>query len=102
MSATVVPINIVLRVDTAANWTEANPVLLLGEEGYERDTRSKKIGDGVSVWNSLPYYLIQGLPAVAIFDSIGRVKYGVLSGEIIGQDDEGIDIWDLRLTTVVS
>lgn len=101
MSTTVVPINIVLRVDTAANWTAANPVLLLGEEGYEQDTISKKIGDGVTAWNDLTYYLIHGLPALVISDSLGKIKYGLLTGEITGIADDGSDIWDLRLTTVV-
>jgi len=45
------------RRDTAANWTSANPVLLLGEIGYVSDstTGALKIGDGATAWNSLPY-----------------------------------------------
>lgn len=43
------------RRDYAANWTSANPVLQLGEVGWERDTRKAKLGDGVTPWNSLPY-----------------------------------------------
>lgn len=44
-----------LRNDIAANWTEKNPVLLLGELGIETDTNKFKIGDGNSTWNALPY-----------------------------------------------
>lgn len=44
-----------LRRDTAANWTTANPVLAQGEEGYELDTGKRKVGDGVTTWNSLAY-----------------------------------------------
>lgn len=40
---------------TAAQLTAENPVLLEGEIMYERDTGKYKIGDGVTVWNSLPY-----------------------------------------------
>ena len=43
------------RLDTAANWTSANPLLLNGETGKETDTGKKKEGDGVTLWNLLPY-----------------------------------------------
>lgn len=44
-----------LRSDTAANWTAVNPVLALGEPGYETDSLRFKIGNGSSNWNSLVY-----------------------------------------------
>jgi hypothetical protein len=50
---------ILVRRDTAANWTSVNPVLGLGEGGYETDTRLKKTGDGVKAWNDLPYQNIR-------------------------------------------
>jgi len=40
---------------TAAQWTAANPVLLLGEPGFEKDTGKVKIGDGTSTWSALAY-----------------------------------------------
>ena len=43
------------RRDTAATWTEANPVLAQGEPGFEHNTGRLKIGDGVTAWNSLAY-----------------------------------------------
>jgi hypothetical protein len=43
------------RRDTAANWTAANPVLALGEIGWETDTRKAKLGDGSTAFNSLAY-----------------------------------------------
>lgn len=43
------------RRGTAAQWTSVNPTLLAGEPGYETDTLKYKIGDGVTVWTSLPY-----------------------------------------------
>jgi hypothetical protein len=46
-----------LRNDTAANWTAADPVLLLGEIGVETDTRRYKIGDGTTAWSGLSYYI---------------------------------------------
>ena len=47
-----------LRRDTAANWISANPVLLVGEVGFETDTRKLKLGDGSTAWTSLLY--VQG------------------------------------------
>lgn len=43
------------RRDTAANWVVANPVLASGEKGIETDTHLEKLGDGVTLWNSLGY-----------------------------------------------
>jgi hypothetical protein len=45
-----------IRRGTAAQWTAANPVLLLGELGLETDTRRIKAGDGTTSWSSLLYY----------------------------------------------
>jgi hypothetical protein len=55
MSQTI-PARIVIRRDTAANWTAANPVLLQGEWGFETDARKLKIGDGATAWSALSYY----------------------------------------------
>jgi hypothetical protein len=42
-----------LRHDTAANWTSANPVLALGEAGYDTTNNALRIGDGVTNWGNL-------------------------------------------------
>ena len=44
-----------IRRDTASNWTDENPVLALGEPGYETDTYNLKVGDGSTDWANLPY-----------------------------------------------
>lgn len=44
-----------VRKGTAAQWTAANSLLFAGELGLETDTKLVKIGDGVTVWNSLGY-----------------------------------------------
>ena len=44
-----------LRRDTAANWTENNPILAAGEPGLETDTGKTKYGDGTTAWISLGY-----------------------------------------------
>jgi hypothetical protein len=43
------------RRGTAAEWTSANPVLGVGEEGYEIDTQRYKRGDGITAWTTLGY-----------------------------------------------
>lgn len=64
---------VISRVDTAANFTSANPVLALGEMAWEQDTNRIKVGDGVTAWTSLPYR----------FEGIS--DHGALSG--LGDDD---------------
>lgn len=46
---------ILLRNDTKANWTTANPILGKGEVGIESDTRLFKFGDGKTKWDALKY-----------------------------------------------
>lgn len=43
------------RRDTSANWTATDPVLQLGEVGWETNTLKAKIGNGSSVWSALSY-----------------------------------------------
>lgn len=45
-----------LRRDTSANWLAADPVLSVGEPGFETDTNTLKIGDGASTWSALSGY----------------------------------------------
>ena len=48
---------ILTRRDTAQNWYDQNPTLLIGEQGYETDQRGLKFGDGVTQWRDLPYFM---------------------------------------------
>ena len=43
------------RRDTAANWILNNPILALGETGWETDTGRVKLGDGATTWTNLQY-----------------------------------------------
>lgn len=45
------------RRGTFSQWDTANPILNIGEIGYESDNNKFKIGDGVNHWNDLPYFL---------------------------------------------
>jgi hypothetical protein len=49
-----------IRRGTAAQWTAANPILIVGELGFETDTNLIKAGDGTTAWASLSYYT--GIP----------------------------------------
>lgn len=44
-----------LRRATAAVWGNVNPVLALGEPGFEVDTNKLKIGNGTDAWSVLSY-----------------------------------------------
>lgn len=62
------------RTGTAAQWASANPILSLGELGLESDTLKVKFGNGLSVWNLLPYITAGGgnpLPPVGERQSWG-------------------------------
>lgn len=50
-----------IRRGTAAAWSGTNPVLALGEPGLETDTNFLKFGNGVTAYNSLPYFTAGGL-----------------------------------------
>lgn len=55
MKKNILKSQLVLRNGTAAQWNEANPVLLKGEIGIENDTQRMKFGDGLTAWEELPY-----------------------------------------------
>ncbi len=48
-------IQIQYRRGPAADWTTTNPILAIGEPGYETDTGRFKVGNGSTVWTGLSY-----------------------------------------------
>lgn len=95
-----------LRSGTAALWASVNPVLAAGEPGYETDTGTFKVGDGITAWSTLPayernrqplngnltaeagltaaadqisYYTGAGAKALAAFTAAGRAVVGAVS-----------------------
>ena len=87
--------------NTSANFTSINPVLLLGQKGIETDdlltTPKFKIGDGVTAWNTLPYFSIGGSsgvqsvtgpqvddtdPANPVVNPLGLIQIVDLNGEL--------------------
>ena len=68
---------IMLRRDTAANWTSVNPILNAGEPGFEIDTLKLKIGDGRTAWNTLEYVSGCSSEIDIDFDMFTRSKLSV-------------------------
>lgn len=68
-------ITIQLRGDTAADWTENDPVLAEREMALETDTGKFKIGDGTTAWTGLPYAGLPG-PTGAPGQSVGGIDGG--------------------------
>lgn len=80
-------LRILLRRDTAANWTSANPVLGEGEAGIEMAAGPDriKVGDGLTAWVDLPY-LGEGQSVDSVNGETGAVT---LSAADVGADPAG-------------
>lgn len=46
-----------LRRGTATQWTSSDPVLAVGELGFETDTNKFKLGNGSDTWSDLVYFV---------------------------------------------
>jgi hypothetical protein len=44
-----------VRRDTATNWETTNPVLAVGEIGFDTTNNQLKIGTGTNTWNQLQF-----------------------------------------------
>lgn len=53
--ASIIKTTFQLKRGKAATWQRLNPVLAIGEPGYETDTGALKIGNGQDAWLDLPY-----------------------------------------------
>lgn len=69
MPNTILKTKLVIRNDSAENWTTKNPVLLKGELGIEIDSNLFKIGDGLAAWTALPY-ANESAPAQTTYQAI--------------------------------
>lgn len=77
------------RRDTAENWTAGNPVLDLGEVGWERDTKKAKQGDGETPWNDLDYVL-QPIGEWLQTEEAETVLLASTADSIAGETDSGL------------
>jgi len=82
------------RRDTAANWTAENPVLALGEPGFEQDTNKLKIGDGETAWSGLDY-ASGGSDSLTsdhnIAITVGNTEYFAIVNRTNPDGDNGVD-----------
>jgi hypothetical protein len=74
---------ILLRRDTAANWSSNNPVLSSGEFGYESNTGKYKIGNGSTAWASLAYSIITNLNTATLNDLGDVTVTGAADGDFL-------------------
>ena len=58
---TAAPTRIIFKNYTQLEWYDSNPVLAVGEAGYENDIGGLKFGDGTTSWRELPYSCQRGL-----------------------------------------
>jgi Major tropism determinant N-terminal domain len=58
-----------LKRDTATNWTTNNPVLGVGEPGYDSTNGVTKIGDGTTSWNELIEVSVPTRQALSVLSS---------------------------------
>ena len=71
-----------IRNDTTTNWTTLNPVLAVGEFGYDTVLKQHKIGDGVTAWNSSSFDTAGATGATGPAGPSGEViiNFGALPG----------------------
>ena len=88
------PVRLIQRNGTAAQWTTANPILAEGEMGVETNTGQFKIGNGALAWNALPYGGLvgpegpQGIQGIqGIQGPVGQANF---SGDIDGGSSSSI------------
>ena len=91
-------VQIQFRIDTAAAWTAANPVLAVGELGLETDTTYYKIGNGSTAWTSVAYGSIQGVPANSSITSAMIVDGTIVAGDIASDAITTAKILDANVT----
>jgi len=87
------PVKFQLRRDTATNWSTNNPILLLGEPGFDSTNNQLRIGDGVTGWNSLNQVDVKGNGGVALGYAAGYTGQGLRAvsvGYQAGQYGQGI------------
>ena len=76
---------VLVRRDTANNWANNNPILAEGEIGFNITNGKHKIGDGITQWNKLPYFILDtdvdvNKTLYGIVDDDGNISYVAAGG----------------------
>lgn len=72
MSAITIDGVVLFRRDTSANWNYVNPILGDGEGGYDTTINNFKVGNGVTHWADLPYWITSS--------SLNDIEFDFLAG----------------------
>lgn len=91
---------IILRNDTANNWTTNNPVLLKGEIGLETNTGKYKIGDGTSNWQALQYYVNLDQDSKTSLDTLIEMLDGDNFGKVNDVQVNGTTVVENKVANV--
>lgn len=70
-----------IKYGGSETWTVLNPILPNAEEGIERDTGRKKIGDGINRWRDLAY------------ESYGILKYVPIEVEVVTTNAVPVEVF---------
>ena len=72
------------KYDTSSEWLLNNPVLLIGEIGFESDTGKFKLGDGITNWENLPYAAVKA-DEIELLDSKIKLEEDLYTNYNIGR-----------------
>lgn len=78
---------IILRKGPGSEWDNVDPVLAVGEAGFDTTTKKLKIGDGAKKWTELKAYLPEDLLAEVIQDAVASMLDGDYQGLDITYND---------------
>ncbi len=86
-----------LKRGLSSSWLTKNPILAVGEPGFEKDTGRFKIGDGVSSWTELNYI---GEDGTGVYNTATHLDFpSVGKSNVIykAQDEQKIYQWNDEL-----
>ena len=85
------------RRDTAARWSQFNPILMEGEMGIVTDKPNQyKIGDGSTAWNSLPLRGFDG----TVVQEMGNAQDAVMSQKAVTESVNGAKVQSIYNTHI--
>jgi hypothetical protein len=96
---------IAVRRGSSAAWVNANPLLVLGEIGYDTTALKFKVGNGEDLWNDLPYVTAGDTQALwtrtdPTTITVGGITSGTSGSALVG--DNAIEILERMLYPYVA
>lgn len=91
MATKIITTTFQLRRGTANQWIAKDPVLALGEPGFEVDNNKLKIGDGVKKWSELDYVAGGGGSGTGDYNDLANKPIiNLASGAVMASQNTGI------------